>query len=180
MDITIIGVEITDENGLGPCYRITQHTDHGVELYILPRSAIAADMELYNVDDPVQVLDWRLHGYRGTPQPPGAIAPSLTKAAQAQDLQIITAYDRARLAADPTATDAADDLDQAEADITAFKAEACQLRDAEITAIKTSVHIADDDGLAALRALVSGDATAIHTDREHYCEQIAQSLLITD
>lgn len=145
----------------------------------MPRSAIAADMELYGVNDPLQVLDWRLHSYRGTPQP-GAIPPSLTKAAQAQDLQILTAYDRARLAADPAATDAADDLDQAEADITTFKAEACQLRDAEITAIKASVQIADDDGLAALRALVSGDAGAIETDRQHYCEQIARSLLTAD
>src|SRR4051812_46812292 len=136
MLIDIIGVEITDEQGLGPCYRVAQRTELGIELYLLPRSALAADLELYGVDDPLLVLDWRLYGYRGEPLPPGLIEASLHVAAQAQQAQAFATYARAGLAETAAQSTAVDvdrariehEIDQAEADIDPLKAEARQLR----------------------------------------------------
>ena len=177
MDIRITGAETTDEQGLGPCYRIVQHSPQGVELFILPRSAVAADMEMYGVDDPLYVLDWRLHGYRGTP----AAEPeaSLRLVAEAQQVQAIAEYGRAQLDAGLAAEDTrtlADDVDQVDDEADRLKAEARRLRDAEVAAIKAGVRVVDDDGLAALRALVLADADGIAADRQRYRQQLAESV----
>ncbi|MEU4444904.1 hypothetical protein AB0K14_03175 [Actinosynnema sp. NPDC050801] len=173
MEIRIIGAETTDEQGLGPCYRIVQRSPQGIELYILPRSAVAADMEMYGVDDPLHVLDWRLHGYRGARAPePEA---SLRLVAEAQQVQAIAEYGRTRLTAEDTHS-LADDVDQVDDQAQRLKAEARRLRDAEVTAIKTGVRVADDDGLAALRALVLADVDDITADRQRYRQQLAESM----
>lgn len=158
MDIAIIGAEITDEHGLGACYRITQRTPHGIELYVLPRSAVVEDMELHGVDDPLHVLDWRLHGYRGTPHPPSHIPPSLRTA--------ITARTIATTARPDAPTTRADD--QARTKVDELKARARRERDAETAAIKETDRVVDDAGYSALRALIVADTPNIETDREHY------------
>lgn len=177
MHIRIIGVEATDEQGLGPCYRIVQRSPQGVELYILPRSAVAADMEMYGVDDPLHVLDWRLHGYRSAPAPePEA---SLRLVAEAQQVQAIAEYGRTQLDAGLVAEDArtlAADVDQVDDQADRLKAEARRLRDAEVAAINADVRVVDDDGLVALRALVLADADGIAADRQHYRQQLAESV----
>ncbi|SDD86821.1 hypothetical protein [Actinokineospora iranica] len=172
MHITITGAEITDEHGLGPCYRITQRTDHGTELYILPRSAVAADMELYGVDDPLHVLDWRLHGYRATS--PTHLDPSLREAVEAQRVQAIAREGRAHLAAGHATQPRtlAADLGHTDAEVDRLKTHARRLRDIHTAAIKTDVHITDDNGYAALRALVLADANTIETERARYREQL--------
>ena len=184
MLVEIIGVEVTDEQGLGPCYRVAQRTEQGIELYLLPRSAVAADLELYDIDDPLLVLDWRLHGYRGDPLPPGFIEASLHVAAQAQQAQAFAVYARAGLA-EPAARSAVADVDrtrieheigQAEADVGALKAEARQLRAEEIADIRQTVTIVDGRGLAALRALVTADIEEIEVDRQQFREQMTPSL----
>ncbi|KJK50268.1 hypothetical protein UK23_11385 [Lentzea aerocolonigenes] len=189
MHIEIISTEITDEPGLGPCYRITQRTDLGIELYVLPRSAIAADLELYGVDNPLIVLDWRLHSYRGEPLPPGTIEASLYTAAEAQQARVFALYARAHLGGATASSDAeiSDDLlvkmtqeiEQAENDVEDLTAKARRMRADEIDAIRTSVTIVDDRGLAELRSLVARDAGQIALDRDVVREQLAPSLHTT-
>ncbi|WP_424183860.1 hypothetical protein ACOBQX_18035 [Actinokineospora sp. G85] len=181
MSIKITGADITDEPGLGPCYRIVQQSPQGIELYILPRSAVAADMELYGVDDPVRVLDWRLHGYRSpaSSAPTSAPAVSLVLATQAQEAQAVAQYGRARLAdglATTRAHSLAHDLDQVDAEADRLKVEARKARDAEVAEIKAAVSIADDAGLATLRALVLADVDDIATDRMRYREQLTAAI----
>ncbi|GGU84950.1 hypothetical protein [Lentzea flava] len=186
MRIEIIGTEVTDEQGLGPCYRITQRTDLGIELYLLPRSAIAADLELYGVDDPLLVLDWRLHGYRGEPLPPGTIEASLYTAAEAQQARVFALYARAHLgnAVAGSETEISDDLrakmtqeiDLAEQDVEDLTAKARRMRADEIDAIRATVTIVDDLGLAELRTLVLTDAKHIDADRDRVRQQLAPSI----
>lgn len=186
MHIEIIGTEVTDEQGLGPCYRITQRTDLGIELYVLPRSAIAADLELYGVDDPLLVLDWRLHGYRGEPLPPDTIEASLYTTAEAQQARVFALYARAHLAGAAVGdeTEISDDLrakitqeiEQAESDVEDLTAKARRMRADEIDAIRVSVTIVDDRGLAELRSLVARDAEQIALDRDVVRKQLAPSL----
>lgn len=186
MRVEIISTEITDEPGLGPCYRITQRTDLGFELFLLPRSAIAADLELYGVDDPLLVLDWRLHGYRGEPLPPGTIEASLYTAAEAQQARVFALYARAHLAGATVGSEAeiSDDLrakmtqeiDLAEQDVEDLKAKARRMRADEIDAIRATVTIVDDLGLAALRTLVRTDAEYIDADRDLVRQQLAPSI----
>lgn len=104
MEIRITSVEVTDESqaGLGECYRIYLQTPAGQELNILPRMAVAADMELYGVDDPLVILDWRLHGYRATTSLSGASAtPAELQALAARELDAQVEYTAAAVAADP-------------------------------------------------------------------------------
>ncbi|GAA5104843.1 hypothetical protein [Haloechinothrix salitolerans] len=180
MDIKIASSAITNEQGLGPCYRIVQHTEYGIELYILPRSAIACDMELYDVDDPVQVLNWRLHGYRGAPTTPGMMEPSLGKAVEAQQLQLNVEYARARLAQRSTPDDVGTVLENevalADAAIRNLKSEARLLRDDEVSTIKRTAKIADDDQFAALRMLVANDAARVNADRNRYREELTRHM----
>lgn len=189
MHVEIISTEITDEPGLGPCYRIAQQTDLGFELYVLPRSAIAADLELYGLDNPLIALDWRLHSYRGEPLPPGTIEASLYTAAEAQQARVFALYARAHLAGATVGGEAeiSDDLrakmtqeiDLAEQDVEDLTAKARRIRADEIDAIRTSVTIVDDRGLAELRSLVARDAEQIALDRDVVREQLAPSLHTT-
>src|SRR5882757_9643344 len=180
MQLTVIAAEVTDEPGLGPCYRVTQRSTLGVELYILPRSAVAADMEMYGVDDPLHVLDWRLYGYRGAQSTASENEPSLRMAAEAQQTQALAEYGRSRLAAGLVAEQAhsrlADDLDQLDTEADRIKAEARRLRDAEIAAIKTTVNIVDDDGLAVLRTLLLADVDDFPADRTRYRKQLVSAI----
>jgi hypothetical protein len=180
MQLTITHAEATNENGLGPCYRITQSSTAGTELYILPRSALAGDMEMYGVTDPLLVLDWRLYGYRGEQLPAPDAEPSLRLLAKAQQVQALAAYGRARLAAgmvaEHTCALLADDLDQLDTETDDLKDEARRLREAEIAAIKATVHITEDDGLAALYALVLADLDDITADQTRYREQLAATI----
>jgi hypothetical protein len=129
------------------------------------------------VDDPLHVLDWRLHGYRSAPTPePEA---SLRLVAEAQQVQAIAEYGRTQLDAEPVAEDArtlAADVDQVDDQADRLKAEARRLRDAEVAAIKADVRVVDDDGLVALRALVLADADGIAADRQRYRQQLAESV----
>ena len=180
MQLIITHAEATNENGLGPCYRITQSSAAGTELYILPRSALAGDMEMYGVDDPLHVLDWRLYGYRGEQLPAPDAEPSLRLVADAQQVQALAEYGRARLAsglvAEHTRASLADDLDQLDTNADELKEEARRLREAEIAAIKETVHITEDDGLVALRALVLADLDDITADQTRYRAQLAAAI----
>ncbi|MEV6711980.1 hypothetical protein AB0M48_08035 [Lentzea sp. NPDC051208] len=186
MRVEIIGTEITDEPGLGPSYRITQRTDLGIELYVLPRSAIAADLELYGVDDPLLVLDWRLHGYRGEPLPPGTIEASLYTAAEAQQARVFALYARAHLGGATAGSDTeisydlrakmTQEIDLAEQDVEDLTAKARRMRADETDAIRATVTIVDDLGLAELRARVLADAAYIDIDRDIVRRQLAPSL----
>lgn len=173
MDIRIIGAEVTDEEGLGPCYRIVQRSRLGIELYVLPRSAVAADMELYGVDDPLHVLDWRLHGYRGASRTPKT-EPSLPLIAQVQQAQAFAEYRRQAVDAHALAEV---DLAQVDAQVEQLRTEARRLRDAEVAEIKSTARVLDDDGLIALRALVLADAGNIEADRQRYRQQLAEFLI---
>ncbi|WP_158852838.1 hypothetical protein [Saccharothrix deserti] len=177
MDIVVIGAEITDEQGLGPCYRIVQRSPQGVELYVLPRSAVAADMEMYGVDDPLHVLDWRLHGYRGASPRTPHVEPSLPLIAQVQRAQAFAEYRRrAAVGAEHPHALVEVDLDQVDDEIDRLRAEARRLRDAEVAQIKANARVVDDDGLAALRALVLADVENIAADRQRYRQQLGESL----
>ncbi|GAA3890629.1 hypothetical protein GCM10022243_64380 [Saccharothrix violaceirubra] len=179
MQISIIGVAVSDEQGLGPCYRVLQQSPQGVELYVLPRSAVAADMEMYGVDDPLRVLDWRLHGYRGPSAPTFVPEPSLTFAVQAQQAQAVAEYKRSRLVDGLDASHArtlADDVDQVDAEADRLKAKARKIRDAEVAEVKGEVTIVDDAGFAALRALVLADVDDIAIERARYREQLASAI----
>jgi hypothetical protein len=180
MQLTITHAEATNENGLGPCYRITQSSTAGTELYILPRSALAGDMEMYGVTDPLLALDWRIYGYRGEQLPAPDAEPSLRLIAEAQQIQALAEYGRARLAAGLVAEHSrallADNVNQLDTDADQLKEEARRLREAEIAAIKTAVHITEDDGLADLRALVLADLDDITADQTRYRKQLAAAI----
>ncbi|GGM65253.1 hypothetical protein GCM10012275_39770 [Longimycelium tulufanense] len=185
VEYRITAVQVSEEPGLGPCYRVTQETPDGLVLYVLPRAAIASDMELYGIDDPLTVLDWRLHGSQDPAAPltpdPDREPASISAALEARTLDAGREYAAFALHAghvpDEHRARVRRDVDAVTDHVTAAKTTAAQLRAAEIDQVKTRFRVAEDDGLAALRDLVADHAAEIDAARAEYRRDLITSIL---
>ncbi|MCP3799736.1 hypothetical protein NLX83_10750 [Allokutzneria sp. A3M-2-11 16] len=169
MIIEIVSVKLTDERGLGPLYRIEQQRDGLPWVHLVARSAVATDMELFGVDDPATVVDWHLHEALAPLSTEASAADRLAFEAQALTAEVLNA--RARLAGDALAQVAEV---RRVADATRDKAR--EMKTAEIDALKATILVTNNDGLASLRNLVTGDKAGIDADRLTYRDRITNSV----
>lgn len=178
MNIEIVSAVLTEEKGLGPLYRVEQLRDGTPWVHLISRSAVATDMELFGVDNPATVVEWHLHEALAplTAEP----SPADVLAFEAQQLAAVALTARARLTAD--ALDQADEQELV-GDVAATQQAANTTRDraremkaAEIDQIREGVTVADNQGLATLRTLVTDDESAVESVRETYRKQIINGL----
>jgi hypothetical protein len=172
--IEIVGAALADEKGLGLLYRVEQRRDGVPWVHLIARSAVVTDMELFGVDNPATVVEWHLHEALA----PHAVEPSPADqlAFQAQQLTAAVLATRVGLADRATAARLADDLAAAQDEAEAMRDRARDMKTAEINEIGETVTVAENQGLADLRALVASDETAIDGDRSIYRDQITNSV----
>jgi hypothetical protein len=174
MMIEIVNATLTDEKGLGPLYRIEQLRDGQPWIHLIARTAVATDMELFAVDNPATVVEWHLHEALAPPAVEPSPADQLAFEAQQLTAAVLTA--RAHLAAatpdHPANTRLAADLAAAQDQADTLREQAREMKTAEINQLKHTVTVADDQGFAALCALVTGDGHALDNDRVAYRDHI--------
>jgi hypothetical protein len=176
VNIEIVSATLADERGLGPLYRVEQLRDSEPWVHLIARTAVATDMELFGVDNPATVVEWHLHE---------ALAPLTTEpspadqlAFEAQQLTAAVLTARAGLADRATEARIAADLAEAQDAADTMRDRARDLKTVEIDQLKDTVAVAEDQGLANLRALVTGDETAIDNDRATYRDRITNSVTV--
>jgi hypothetical protein len=156
VEIVITNVTTATEHGLGPLYRIEQTRDGVPWVHLIARFAVAADMELFGVEDPMTVIDWHLHEPLGPFTIDASAADRLAFEAQANAAEVHFGLRQANVG------------DPAEDNPAATRDEARDLKIAEVGEIKATATVLDGAGLDQLRTLITGDQANIETDREIY------------